>query len=63
MADMSDPQYMEGYNAATNFVAWTQCPYPPGSREFHEWLEGHSDGLKSLFMGASPSGVKRHRTR
>jgi len=51
---MDDSKYWEGFNCGLSGDPWTRVPYAPGSRHFHKWLEGHSDGLKArVLSGAS----------
>lgn len=51
--DMMDSgAYWEGYNCGMNSDPWTHVrfKYKPGSRGFHVWLEGHSDGMKARYL-------------
>ncbi len=42
--------YWMGFAAGMNGKSWTRVPYPPGTRAFHQFMEGHSDGLKARIL-------------
>jgi hypothetical protein len=52
----SDPMegsaYTEGYQCGMNSDPWTHVRfrYAPGTRGFHKWLEGYSDGCKARHL-------------
>ena len=36
----------EGSRARADGVTRENCPYPPGSEEYEEWLEGYDGGVE-----------------
>ena len=50
METQQTTEYLDGYAAASRGVAWDKVPYAAGTREFHLWLEGHSDGVRGLVL-------------
>jgi ribosome modulation factor len=44
---MESGTYWHGYHAGMNKHPWNIVPFEPGTRKFHLWLEGHSDGMKA----------------
>ena len=44
--------YWMGFSAAMNGKSWESVPFPPGTRAFHTFIEGHGDGLKARILQA-----------
>lgn len=42
--------YWMGFASGFNGKSWTRVPYAPGTRAYHQYLEGHSDGLKGRHL-------------
>lgn len=42
--------YWMGYGAGVNGKSWESVPFPPGTRAFHQFIEGNGDGLKARIL-------------
>jgi hypothetical protein len=42
--------YWMGFGAGMHGKRWDSVPFPPGTRAFHQWLEGRADGLKAHIL-------------
>jgi hypothetical protein len=51
------PVYRQGYDAAMQGVGWNRNPYEPGSKEFLEFMAGHSEGTKARALLMAGVGV------
>ena len=49
-SNVESPFYWEGFASGMQGAKWTRVPYNPGTRMYHQWLEGHGDGMRARIL-------------
>jgi hypothetical protein len=52
-ANVESGFYWMGFSAGRNGARWNSVPFAPGTRAFHQWLEGRNDGQKARILQAA----------
>ena len=51
-SNVESPFYWDGFRAGMQGRSWMTLKYEPGTRAFHQAMEGHADGLKARILQA-----------